>query len=141
MPQQLASFPGPKTGRGYSAIAVVLDCSQALPSSPLLFCSRVLGGACEQVVSRDYLSSCTCSSPCFLSCPGLTQPVFFLLCCFNGTARYHVPFYVSLLGSSICGLLHGSLQEHDCAISTTPKASLCELPYQLPLRFTLGTWL
>ena len=49
---------------------------------------------------------------------------------------------VSLSGSSVvCGVLRGSLQEHNCAISTTPEASFRELPYQLPLRFTLGTWL
>ena len=47
MPQQLASFPGPKTGRGYSA--VVLDRSQVPPSSP---CTRTLGGAWE----RGYVS-------------------------------------------------------------------------------------
>ena len=49
MPQQLALFPGPKTGRGYSP--VVLDRSQALPSSPSLFCTGMLGGACEQSYS------------------------------------------------------------------------------------------
>ena len=96
------------------------------------------------LVSRDYLSSCTSSTPCFLFFPGLTQPVFFLVCCFDSTApaRCHVRFYVSQLSGSsvVCGVLRGSLREHDCAISTTPEASLRELPYELPLRFTLGTW-
>ena len=35
------------------------------------------------LVSRGYLSSCSSSTPCFLLCPGLTQPVLYLLCCFN----------------------------------------------------------
>ena len=48
------------------------------------------------LVSQDYLSSCMSSMPCFLFCPGLTQPVFFLLCCFNSMVRCHVRFYVSL---------------------------------------------
>ena len=58
--------------------------------------------------------------------------MFFLLCCFNGAARCHalVRFYVSLSGSSIvCEIFRRSLREHDCAILTTPEASLRELPY------------
>ena len=47
MPKHLASFPGPKTGRSYSA--VVLDRSQVPPSS---LCTRTLGGAWE----RGYIS-------------------------------------------------------------------------------------
>ena len=69
----LASFPGPKTGRGYSGYS---EC-WAGPVNE------------ARVVSRDYLSSCTSSTPCFLFCPGLTQPVFFLLCCFNSAERGH----------------------------------------------------
>ena len=69
------------------------------------------------LVWRDYLSSCTSSTPCFLFCPGRTRPVLFLLCCFNSVARCHVRFYVSLSGSSVvCGVLCGLLGEHDCAI-------------------------
>ena len=45
VPQQLASFPGLRIGRGYSA--VVLDRSQAPPSSPSLFCTGMLGGGWE----------------------------------------------------------------------------------------------
>ena len=101
----------------------------------------MLGGACERGYI-DYLSSCTSSTPCFFFCPGLTQPVFFLLCSFNSTARCHVRFYryaVSLSGSSVvCGVLRGSPREHDCAISTTPEASLRKLSYQLPLRFNMA---
>ena len=144
MPQQLTSFPGPKTGRGYSA--VVLDHSHVPPSSPSLFCTGMLDRACEQSCNSLDLRSCTSSTPCFLFCPGLTQPVLFLLCCFNSAACCQVRFYISLLGSSvICGVLHASLREHNCAISMTPEgsltpeASLHELPYQLPLRFILGT--
>ena len=58
--------------------------------------------------------------------------MFFLLCCFNGAARCHalVRFYVSLSGSSIVHrIFYRSLREHDCATSTTPEASLHELPY------------
>ena len=59
------------TRRGYSA--VVLDRSQAPTSSLSLFCAGMLGGAVNEatVVSRDYLSGCTSSTPCFLFCPGL----------------------------------------------------------------------
>ena len=49
VPQQLPSFLGPKTGRGYSA--VVLDRSQAPPISPSLFYAGMLGGACERSYS------------------------------------------------------------------------------------------
>ena len=118
---------------------VVLDCPR-----PALRCFSVPECWADEatVVLQDYLSSCTSSTPCFLFWPGLTQPVFFLLCCFSGAVRCHVWFYVSHSGSSVvCGVLHGSLREHDCAISTTFEASLRELPHQLPLRFTLGTWL
>ena len=55
-----------------------IDRSQAPPSSLSLFFAGMLGGACEQF-SRNYLSSCMTSMPCFLFCPGLTQPVFFAL--------------------------------------------------------------
>ena len=134
MPRQLASFPGLKTGRGYSA--VVLDRSQAPPSSPSLFCAGLLGRACERSYSglaRLYTSAAARSStPCFLFCHGLTQPVFFLLVCFNSTVRCHacVRFYVSLSGSSVvCGVFRRSLREHNYAIATTPEASLRELPY------------
>ena len=56
-----------------------------LPSSQSLFCTGMLGGGGNgaTLVSRGYLSSCSSSTPCFLLCPGLTQPVLYLLCCFN----------------------------------------------------------
>ena len=134
VPQQLASFPGLKTGQGYSA--VVLDHSQALPSSPSLFCARLLGGAWE----RGYISLVRLPQqlhkqhPCFLFCPGLTQPVFFSLCCFNGAAHCHVRFCVSLSGFSVvCGVLRRSLREHDCAISTTLKLHFVNFSINFPL--------
>ena len=125
MPQQLASFPDLKTGRGYSA--VVLRPRPALPDCWAGPVNKVT------VVSRDYLNKCMSSTPFFLFCPGLTQPVFFLLCCFNGAAHCHVRFYVSLSGSSVvCGIFRGSLQEHDCAISTTPKLHFVNFRINFP---------
>ena len=141
VPQQLASFPGPKTGRGYSAVSFSDPAQLHRFSVPECW---VGPGNEATLVSQDYmyLSSCTSSMSCFLFCPGLTQPAFFLFCCFNSAARCHVRFYISFLGSSVvCGVLHGSLREHDCAVSTPPKASLWKFSYQLPLRFTLETWL
>ena len=109
------------------------------PSSPSLFYTGMLGGGWE----RGYLSSCSSSTPCFLLCPGLTQPVLYLLCCFNS-----VPGAVSrsILRSSLrlVRCLRGSLREHDCAISTidprsfTLRTSISTTP---GLRFTSGTWL
>ena len=55
------------------------------------------------VVSWDYLSSCTSSMPWFLFRPGLTQPVFILLCCFNSAECCHVQSYVFF-----CVLLRGA---------------------------------
>ena len=104
------------------------------PSSPSLFCT---------FVSLGYLSSCSSSTPCFLLCPGLTQPVLYLLCCFNSVAgalsRSILRFSLRLLRC-----LRGSLREHDCAISTidsrssTLRTSISTTP---GLRFTSGTWL
>ena len=64
VPQQLASFPGPKTGRGYSA--VVLD--RPRPALRRFSVPECWAGPVNEatVVSRDYLSSCTSSTPCFL---------------------------------------------------------------------------
>ena len=56
------------------------------PSSPSLFCTGMLGGSWEPeatLVLLGYLSSCSSSTPCFLFCPGRTQPVLILVCCFN----------------------------------------------------------
>ena len=92
------------------------------PTQLLPFCGKMLGGPGNEpiLVSRDYLSNRTSSTPHFLICPGRTQPVFFLLCFFDSTASCHVQFYVSQLSSSsvICRVL----REHDCAISITPEA-------------------
>ena len=93
MPQQLASFPGPKTGRRYSA--VVLDRSQARPALRCFSVPECWAGAGNEatLVLLGYLSSCSSSTPCFLLCPGLTQPVLFLVCCFNSTGHCHIQFY------------------------------------------------
>ena len=72
----------------------------------------MLGGGWE----RGYLSSCSSSTPCFLLCPGLTQPVLYLLRCFNSVpgalSRSILRFSLRL---HRC--LRGSLREHDCATS------------------------
>ena len=126
MPQQLASFPGPKTGRGYSAI--VLDRSQVPPSSP---CTRTLGGAWE----RGYISLVRLPKQQHALLPLLSWAysacvLVALLFRQRGGLSYSVQFYVQsqLSGSSIvCEVLRGSLREDDCAISTNPEASLREL--------------
>ena len=72
MLQQLASFPGLKTGRGYSA--VVFDRFQARPALRRFSIPECWAGGGNEatLVSRGYLSSCSSSTPCFLLCPGLT---------------------------------------------------------------------
>ena len=138
-PDHFSSWEGVVWGRDYSAVS--FSGPAQLRRFSVLEC-WVGPGNEARLVSQDYLSSCTSSMSCFLFCPGLTRPAFFLFCYFNSAACCHVWFYVSLSGSSVvCGVLHGSLWEHDCATSTTPKASLWKFSYQLPLRFTLETWL
>ena len=94
------------------------------PSSQSLFCTGMLGGGGNgaTLVSRGYLSSCSSSTPCFLLCPGLTQPVLYLLCCFNSVpgALSHSILRFSL---RLLRCLRGSLREHDCAISTIDPRS------------------
>ena len=114
------------------------------PSSPSLLPECWAGAGNEAtLVSRGYLSSCSSSTPCFLLCPGLTQPVLYLLCCFNSVpgavSRSILRFSLRLVRC-----LRGSLREHDCAISTidprsfTLRTSISTTP---GLRFTSGTWL
>ena len=74
-------------------------------SSLSLFCTRMLGRVCERS-SRDYLSSCTSTMPCFLFCPysacvlfalllqrcgtlssSILRFSFRLLCCLRGLSR------------------------------------------------------
>ena len=72
---------------------------------------------------RDRLLSSSLRSfsgpPCFLLCPGLTQPV---LCCFNSVpgALSHSILRFSL---RLLRCLRGSLREHNCAISTIDPRS------------------
>ena len=74
------------------------------------------------LVSRGHLSSCSSSTPCFLLCPGLTQPVLYLFCCLNSVpgalSRSILCFSLRLLRC-----LRGSLREHDCATSTIDPRS------------------
>ena len=143
MLQQLASFPGLKTGRGYSA--VVLDCFQAPPALRHFSIPECWAGARNEatLVSRGYLSSCSSSTPCFLLCPGLTQPVLYLVCCFNSVLGV-VSRSILRFSLRLVHCLRGSLREHDCAISTidprsfTLRTSISTTP---GLRFTSGTWL
>ena len=111
----------------------------------LSICTGMLGGTWERgYISLARLPQQLHEQHALLSLLSWAYSAYvcFLLCCFNSAARCHIQFYASLSGSSVvCGVLRGSLQEHDCAISTIPKASLRKLLYQLPFRFTLGTWL
>ena len=114
--QQLASFPGPKTGQAALRHFSVPECW--------------VGPVNEAtVVSRDYLSSCTSSTPCFLwaysACVLLA-----LLFERRGTLSHSI-LRVSFSTSVVCRVFRGSHRR------------LRELPYRLIriLRFTLGTWL
>ena len=120
VPQQLASFPGLKTD--YSA--VVLDRFQARPAHRQFSVPECWAGVWNKatLVSRGHLSSCSSSTPCFLLCPWLTQPVLYLFCCFNSVpgalSRLILRFFLRLLRC-----LRGSLREHDCATSTIDHRS------------------
>ena len=134
---------------GASAVSLVprpedrrSDRSQAPPSSPSLFCTGMRGGGWERgyislarlpqqlhkqhgllsLLSWAY-SACVLFALLFQQCSVLSRSIlsfsFRLLCCLRS------PSWVT----------------SGCAISTTPEPSLQKLPYQLPLRFTLGTWL
>ena len=140
MLQQLASFPGLKTGRGYSA--VVLDRFQARPA---LRCFSIPGGWERDYISLARLPQQLLEQHTLLSLISwaYTQPVLYLVCCFNS-----VPGAVlrSILRFSLrlVRCLRGSLREHDCAISTidprnfTFTTSISTTP---GLKFTSGTWL
>ena len=81
---------------GASAISLVprpKDRTRLLSSAHLYvaFLYRHAGRELGILVSRGYLSSFSSSTPCFLLCSGLTQPVLFLVCCCNSAERCHVP--------------------------------------------------
>ena len=142
VPQLLASFSGPKTGRGYSA--VVLDRSQALPSSLSLFCARLLGGACEQSYSSlARLPQQVHEQHVFLSVLSWAYSacVFFsLLFQWRGTLSRSILRFSFKLLHCLWGLSRVTSRTRLCYIND-PKASLCELAYQPPFRFTSETWL
>ena len=107
------------------------------PSSPSLFYTGMLGGGWER--GYIYLSSCSSSTPCFLLYPGLTQPVLYLLCCFNSVpgalSRSILRFSLRLVRC-----LRGSFREHDCATSTIdPRSFTLRTSISSTLRFALGT--
>ena len=84
-----------------------------------------LGGGCEQSYSSlvRLPRSCTSSTPCFLFFPGLSYSACVLFALLWCTVTFDFTFLFN--GSSIvCGVLRRSLREHNCAISTTPEASL-----------------
>ena len=124
MPQQLASFSGP------AQLSVAFLYRNAGWGLGMRYISLT---RLPQQLHEQH------GTPCFLFCPrpGLTQPVLFLLYFDSAAGCYTAfdsAFPAQLLGSSVvCEVLHGSLREHDCAILTTPEASLQEL--------SIGTWL
>ena len=126
-----------QTRRGYST--VVLDHSQALPSSPSLFCTWILGGGWERgYVSLVRLPQQLHKQHALLSLMSWAYSAcaLFALLFQQRRALSHLILHFSL---RFLRCLCGSLREHDYALLTTPEASLQELQYQLPLRFTLGT--
>ena len=133
MPQQLASFPGPKTGRGYSA--VVLDRSQVPPSSP---CTRTLGGAWERgYISLVRLPEQQHALLSFLSWAYLACVLVALL--FRQRGGCHTAFDSTFLSFQAPPLLAKSFAGHTIVpYRRTPKLHFENFPYQLPLRFTLG---
>ena len=102
------------------------------PSSPSLFCTRQKMAGNRRLhyslVSLGYLSSCSSSTPYVLH--GRTQPVLFLVCCFNSEFDSTFLFEAPPLFAWV-----------------TLRARLCHIDdpqYQLPLIFTLhalGAWL
>ena len=118
--------------------------SQAPPSSPSLFCAGMLGGACEQSYSSLARLPQQLHEPhallSLLSWAYSACVLFAMLFQQRGALSRSISrFFFRLL--RCLRVLRGSRREHDCAISTSPETSLCEFPYQLPLRFTSRTWL
>ena len=89
------------------------------------------------------ISSCTSSTPRSIFCPGLTQSVFFLLCCFS-SAAWSVTFD-SMLPFLLCclwGPSHATLRARWCHTddpqSFTPRARWFHINYLLDLRWEHG---
>ena len=112
------------------------------PSFLSLFCTGMPGGSWEleaTSVSLGYLSSCSSSTTCFLFMSWVySASAVFGLLFQQGRALSRA--FLRFSSRLLC-CWRGLLREHNCAISTTPKASLRELQYQLPLRFALETLL
>ena len=136
MLQQLASFPGLKTGRSYSA--VVFDRFQARPALRRFSIPECWAGAGNEATS----AAARAAPLAFSYVLGLLN-----LCCICSAAGFNsVPGAVSrsILRFSLrlVRCLRGSLREHDCAMSTidprsfTLRTSISTTP---GLRFTSGT--
>ena len=118
-----------------------MDRSQAPPSSLSLFFAGMLDGACERF-SQDYLSSCMTSTPCFLFCPGLTQPVFFaLLFQWHSVLSCLTLCFSFRLLCYLWGTLRVTLRTRLCHIYDPRSFTSWTSISTIPLRFTLGTWL
>ena len=126
MPQQLASFPGPKTGRRYSA--VVLDRYQAPPSSPSLFCTGMLGGAWE----RGYIS--------LARLPQQLHKQHALLSLLSWAYSAYVIFALLFQqhGTLSCSIIHFSFRLLRClrsSLQVTSRTRLCHIDDPLKLKW------
>ena len=95
------------------------------------------------VATGDNLSNYKSSTPCSIICLGLnsTYVLFTPQLHQCRSAMSHLVLYF-LFSSIVCGILRGSLQEHDGAIPTRSNqlhSKNTMVPYQLPLRFTSVT--
>ena len=113
-------LPKNDAGRGYST--VVLDRFQACPAHRHFSVPECWAGGGNEatLVSRGHLSSCLSSTPCFLLCPGLTQPALYLFCCFN-----------SVPGALSRSILRFSLRLLRCAWFTS-RTQLCHIDDRPP---------
>ena len=99
----------------------------------------MLGGSWEPeatLVLLGYLSSCSSSTPCFLLCPGRTQPVLILVCCFN-SALSAVTFDAPPLFAWVTSRTR--LCHIDDPRSFTSRTSISTTPIRLTLQ-SLGTY-
>ena len=114
MLQQLASFPGLKTGRGYSA--VVFDRFQARPALRRFSIPECWAGAGNEATS----AAARAARLAFSYVLGLLN-LLYLLCCFNSVpgavSRSILRFSLRLVRC-----LRGSLREHECAMSIDPRS-------------------
>ena len=135
-PQQLTSFPGLKTGQGYTWI--VLKPRPALCHFSLLECWT---GPVND--SRKTTSAAAWPARlCFPFCPGLTQPVFFaLLFQWHSVLSCLTLCFSFRLLCYLWGTLRVTLRTRLCHIYDPRSFTSWTSISTIPLRFTLGTWL